>query len=99
MVQIKLDKILGVIRERDTISGAFSLNDATDVSISSPSIDQVLQYNGSLWVNQTINELNADDIVVVDVQFVALTTDDGNLSDNITLIVVDNTGNLVVNGG
>lgn len=38
-----------------TISGggAVTLNDLTDVTISSPSTGQVLKYNGSAWVNDT----------------------------------------------
>lgn len=31
--------------------GASTLNDLTDVTISSPSLGQVLKYNGSVWVN------------------------------------------------
>jgi len=29
-----------------------SLNDLTDVEVASPSPDEVLKYNGSLWTNQ-----------------------------------------------
>lgn len=36
--------------------GASSLNDLTDVVISSPVINQILQYNGTFWVNDTFSE-------------------------------------------
>jgi len=35
--------------------GATSLNDLTNVSITSPTTGQVLKYNGSIWVNGTDN--------------------------------------------
>ncbi len=34
--------------------GATQLNDLSDVSLSSPSTDEILKYNGSNWVNSTL---------------------------------------------
>ena len=36
------------------LSGGIALNDLTDVTISTPAASQVLQYNGSIWVNATL---------------------------------------------
>ena len=58
MVDIKFDKILGLLRERDTISGSVSLNDLSDVTITSPQIDNILIYNGSGWVNSINKSIN-----------------------------------------
>lgn len=43
-----------------TISTALSLNELTDVTISSPVTAQLLRYNGSQWVNWTPNFLTAE---------------------------------------
>jgi len=43
--------------------GASTLNDLTDVTITSPSTNQVVKYNGSSWVNATIPGVSYVDVV------------------------------------
>ena len=42
-------------------SGATTLNGLTDVTISSPSPNQILKYNGSIWINSTLSSSNLSD--------------------------------------
>ena len=47
-----------------TISaGAFALGDATDVTITTPSSGQLLQYNGTAWVNWTPNYITGNQTI------------------------------------
>ena len=40
---------------KDKVGGASILNDLTDVTLTSPSNEQFLRYDGSKWVNETVN--------------------------------------------
>ena len=39
------------------MGGAVKLDDMTDVTLSTPSSGQVLEYNGTKWANASINEV------------------------------------------
>lgn len=41
------------------INPAYSLNDLTDVTVLSPTVDDVLKWNGSEWVNATVGAVSA----------------------------------------
>lgn len=69
LLYAKTDKLLYIMGDDGTphlISGdVYNLNDADDVTISSPSLNQGLKYNGSIWVNantptyvQSLSELS-----------------------------------------
>lgn len=52
-------------------SGPTSLNGLTDVTITSPSSDQVLKYNGSLWVNSAVPSVSLSSLSDVTITSVA----------------------------
>jgi hypothetical protein len=41
--------------------GATSLNSLSDVTLSSPTPNQILKYNGSIWINSTLSSSNLSD--------------------------------------
>ena len=55
------------LAELPTVTGATALNDLTDVTISSPTTDQILKYNSatSQWINSTLAAAGTGKVVQV----------------------------------
>lgn len=68
--------------------GASSLNDLTDVTISSPASGQVLTYNGSSWVNAPGGGSGMNYQKVTQAEYDAMYSG-GTLSNNILYVIVD----------
>jgi hypothetical protein len=83
-----------------------SLGNLSDVTITSPQADQVLKYNGVIWINSDPDEQAAASVVFaanaesdlgfVTTEIVNLSEDNGLVTD--TAIFVYNLGSLVVDG-
>lgn len=48
----------------NAIVGALTLDDLTDVTITTPATNEVLKYNGSVWVNDTVNYSELGDVTL-----------------------------------
>jgi hypothetical protein len=87
-------------------SAASTLGNLSDVTITSPQADQVLKYNGTIWVNSDPDEQAAASVVFApnaesDLGFVTTTLlsgseDNGLITD--TALFVYNLGTLGING-
>jgi hypothetical protein len=78
-------------------SGATSLNQLSDVSINAPANDQVLQYNGTNWVNGNISSSNLVTSVFARQGVVVAQNNDYNISQITNSSILANTANVNIN--
>jgi len=69
-------------------SGSSVFNDLTDVTLTGPITDQIVQFNGSIWVNTTLTLASASDVVLTTPTSGDFLTFDGADWVNVTLNVL-----------